>query len=248
MSRSGSKVATCFTTSACGKPRSLFPVKAATTVRAFDRGSRRMVPSNVAGAVCPFVSRDAYETRYSWSLASSQFVRRKVAVRASGSMLARPASRHPTALPCARTESLTSCDSDGPTGAICAVSFITRRLRVYCVNRIGPKARSSWASIFEPEASHLLMRHGASWQTTPRAPRSARGSATVSSVLARSLPCMSCALSRSCQPPPDSASSICRRPIVATSPPPAFDESPMKRLPSARRPASIPFPYTASSR
>ena len=40
------------------------------------------------------------------------------AVRASGSMVARPASRHRAAPPAARTESFTSCGSDGPTGAI----------------------------------------------------------------------------------------------------------------------------------
>ena len=119
------------TMSACGKPRSLLPVKAATTISSLSAGSLRTVPSQVS---------PANTTRYGVSTVSSQSGTRKVAVRASGSTAERATSFQPPSW-ISNVASLPSASS----GARRAFSFSTPLLSVCIANMIGPSFRSGWA-------------------------------------------------------------------------------------------------------
>jgi hypothetical protein len=121
-------------------PRSLLPVKAATMGTRLRSRVAAEVPSNAAVTVCP-LSPVIHVTR---NRGRSHVLREVGVARAIGSIRAARFTPPGKALPCARIESLAR-DPDGPTGAICAVSFITRRLTV--LREQNRRRRSSWASI-----------------------------------------------------------------------------------------------------
>ena len=249
--------------SACGKPRSLLPVNAATTISSLSTGSLRTVPSQMS----PWNT-----TLYGVSAVSSQSGTRKLAVRASGSTAARATSFQPPSW----ISSVASL-SGTSTGARMAFSFSTPLLSVCMANMIGPSFRSGCALTRLPDTfqssnqtrnvpparvpdlsaqpvSRISCSSGGESGIGPLLETSAKPPASQPGSTSRETSCVPEAVSRrkvSRAIAPAGAASRDKAASDSNAPSATGEESsgePMKRRPSEATPQCSPTPRTALSR